>query len=164
MLSASNRIPHHHHSTTPTNECSTPPQGEYVTILIGYNDAVGKPAAGIMYRPLTQPVTWAAGAASEDVVMGVLDMARLPIHTILFTPCISHHSMHTIRRTPSSIHPPWASSTSCAPLPAARLHAHAPVSSAGSKYHSAHANALSIGYAHRISTHPACANLHPRHT
>ena len=36
----------------------TPPyQGEYVTVLIGYNDAVGQPAAGIVYRPLTEPVT-----------------------------------------------------------------------------------------------------------
>ena len=54
-------------------------QGEYVTILIGYNDAVGHPAAGIMYRPLTTPVTWAAGAKSEEVVMGVLDMADPPV-------------------------------------------------------------------------------------
>ena len=54
-------------------------QGQYVTILIGYNDAVGHPAAGIMYRPLTSPVTWAAGAASEDVVMGDLDMADPPV-------------------------------------------------------------------------------------
>ena len=34
-----------------------PYQGEYVTVLIGYNDAVGQPAAGIVYRPLTEPVT-----------------------------------------------------------------------------------------------------------
>jgi len=54
-------------------------QGEYVTILIGYNDAVGNPNAGIMYRPLTTPVTWAAGAASEEVVMGNLDMAETPV-------------------------------------------------------------------------------------
>ena len=54
-------------------------QGQYVTILIGYNDAVGHPAAGIMYRPLTTPVTWAAGAKSEDVVMGELDYADPPV-------------------------------------------------------------------------------------
>jgi len=54
-------------------------QGEYVTILIGYNDAVGQPAAGIMYRPLTEPCTWAAGAKSEEVVMGNLDMADPPV-------------------------------------------------------------------------------------
>jgi len=54
-------------------------QGEYVTVLIGYNDAVGQPAAGIVYRPLTEPVTWAAGAASEECVMGNLDMADPPV-------------------------------------------------------------------------------------
>ena len=50
-----------------------------MTVLIGYNDAMGHPAAGIMYRPLTTPVTWAAGAASEDVVMGNLDYADPPV-------------------------------------------------------------------------------------
>ena len=33
---------------------------------------------GIMYRPLTTPPTWAAGAASENCVMGELDMAETP--------------------------------------------------------------------------------------
>jgi fructose-1,6-bisphosphatase/inositol monophosphatase family enzyme len=36
-------------------------KGDAVSILIGYNDQFGKPVAGIMYRPLTLPVTWAAG-------------------------------------------------------------------------------------------------------
>lgn len=53
-------------------------KGECVSILIGYTDAFGKPVAGIMYRPLTIPVTWAAGAASENCVMGHLDMADFP--------------------------------------------------------------------------------------
>lgn len=53
-------------------------KGEYVSILIGYNDKFGKPIAGIMYRPLTNPPTWAAGAASENCVMGELDMAEVP--------------------------------------------------------------------------------------
>eukprot|EP01038_Epipyxis_sp_PR26KG_P008687 gene8687-11738_t len=53
-------------------------QGECVTILLGFNDEVGKPVAGIMYRPLTEPPTWAAGAASENCVMGNLDMAVVP--------------------------------------------------------------------------------------
>lgn len=53
-------------------------RGEYVTILLGYCDSRGKPTAGIMYRPLTEPVTWAAGAASEECVMGELDMAEVP--------------------------------------------------------------------------------------
>ena len=40
-------------------------RGEFVTVLLGYNDAAGRPAAGIVYRPLTQPTTWAAGALQE---------------------------------------------------------------------------------------------------
>lgn len=58
---------------------SSPPRRGYVTILLGYNDAVGHPCAGIMYRPLTTPVSWAAGAKSEEVVMGDLDMAETPV-------------------------------------------------------------------------------------
>lgn len=54
-------------------------QGDYVSMLIGYSDALGKPVAGMMYRPLTEPVTWAAGAASENCVMGSLDMADPPM-------------------------------------------------------------------------------------
>lgn len=53
-------------------------RGEYVTILLGYCDERGHPSAGIMYRPLTEPVTWAAGAKSEECVMGSLDMAEDP--------------------------------------------------------------------------------------
>jgi len=53
-------------------------RGEYVTILLGFNDDRGMPQAGIMYRPLTEPPTWAAGAASENCVMGELDMADPP--------------------------------------------------------------------------------------
>lgn len=53
-------------------------RGEYVTILLGFNDDRGVPQAGIMYRPLTEPQTWAAGAASENCVMGELDMAETP--------------------------------------------------------------------------------------
>ncbi len=41
-------------------------QGDYVTILIGYNDAVGHPTAGIMYRPVaTGPVTWSVPAPAS---------------------------------------------------------------------------------------------------
>jgi hypothetical protein len=49
-----------------------------VTILLGFADARGQPAAGVMYRPLTEPVTWAAGAKAEECVMGELDMAEEP--------------------------------------------------------------------------------------
>jgi len=52
--------------------------GEYVTMLLGFNDARGVPNAGIIYRPLTEPVTWAAGAKSEECAMGHLDMADPP--------------------------------------------------------------------------------------
>lgn len=53
-------------------------QGDKVTVLIGYNDPAGRPCAGIMYRPLTEPPQWAAGAKSENCVMGQLDMAKVP--------------------------------------------------------------------------------------
>ena len=53
-------------------------QGDFVTILIGYNDPSGRPVAGITYRPLTQPPTWAAGAKSEGCAIGHLDMAKTP--------------------------------------------------------------------------------------
>ena len=53
-------------------------KGECVTILLGYNDPKGKPVAGIVYRPLTEPATWAAGAKSEGCVMGNLDKAKEP--------------------------------------------------------------------------------------
>merc|ERR1711871_139329 len=48
-------------------------KGECVTILLGYNDEKGIPCAGIVYRPLTEPVTWAAGAKSENYAIGNLD-------------------------------------------------------------------------------------------
>ena len=99
-------------------------QGEYVTILMGFNDAVGHPAEGIMYRPLTEPVTWAAGAASEDCVMGELDMAAEPktngmlvtdgkvvqLHAPLHISTSSHraHRVHRTRddRRPVTAPPP----------------------------------------------------------
>lgn len=55
-------------------------KGEFVTILIGYNDEQGKPVAGIVYKPLTQPAYWAAGAKSENCIMGHLDSAPIPNH------------------------------------------------------------------------------------
>lgn len=33
-------------------------KGDAVSVLLGYNDANGHPVAGIIYRPLTMPVTW----------------------------------------------------------------------------------------------------------
>lgn len=40
--------------------------GEQCSICIGFADRLGKPVAGVVYRPITQPPTYAAGAASES--------------------------------------------------------------------------------------------------
>lgn len=53
-------------------------KGEFCSILVGYNNLLGKPVAGIIYRPLTNPPTWAAGAKSENCVMGNLDKPAVP--------------------------------------------------------------------------------------
>lgn len=53
-------------------------KGDSVSILVGYNDRSGKPVAGMIYRPLTNPPTWAAGAESEGCVMGHLDRPAVP--------------------------------------------------------------------------------------
>jgi len=53
-------------------------KGQYCSVLIGYNDQVGKPVAGLMYRPLTEPASWAAGAKSENYADGVLDRPATP--------------------------------------------------------------------------------------
>jgi len=53
-------------------------KGDKVTILVGYNDAEGIPQAGIVYRPLTVPATWASGAKSEGFTAGVLDLPDEP--------------------------------------------------------------------------------------
>lgn len=52
-------------------------KGDFCSILIGYNNQVGLPVAGIIYRPLTEPPTWAAGAKSENCVMGLLDIPKV---------------------------------------------------------------------------------------
>ena len=49
--------------------------GEQCSVCIGFSSAVGKPVAGIVYRPLSNPVTWAAGAVSESFSDCSLDMA-----------------------------------------------------------------------------------------
>jgi 3'-phosphoadenosine 5'-phosphosulfate (PAPS) 3'-phosphatase len=56
-------------------------KGEFCSILVGYNNAVGEPVAGLIYRPLTNPPTWAAGAKSENCVMGYLDLQRPSKHS-----------------------------------------------------------------------------------
>jgi len=56
-------------------------KGEFCSILVGYNNMIGEPVAGLIYRPLTNPPTWAAGAKSENCVMGYLDLAKVPNHS-----------------------------------------------------------------------------------
>eukprot|EP01038_Epipyxis_sp_PR26KG_P015283 gene15283-20587_t len=48
-----------------TREFSTA-LGEQCSICIGFADANGLPIAGVVYRPITQPPTFAAGAKSEN--------------------------------------------------------------------------------------------------
>jgi 3'-phosphoadenosine 5'-phosphosulfate (PAPS) 3'-phosphatase len=53
-------------------------KGEQCSICIGFSltsgeGATGAPIAGIVYRPITEPPTWAAGAKSEGVMMGHLN-------------------------------------------------------------------------------------------
>jgi 3'(2'), 5'-bisphosphate nucleotidase len=60
-----------------TREFSTS-LGEQCSICIGFSDIEGKPVAGLVYRPITQPPTWASGALSEKFTDGVLDYATTP--------------------------------------------------------------------------------------
>eukprot|EP00978_Attheya_sp_CCMP212_P002146 scaffold4416_cov63-Attheya_sp.AAC.1 len=61
-----------------TRECAMGKGDNKVTILVGYNDREGIPQAGIIYRPLTVPATWASGAKSEDFKDSVLDSPEEP--------------------------------------------------------------------------------------
>lgn len=50
--------------------------GEQCSICIGFSSSeTGRPVAGIVYRPITQPPTWAAGAVSEGYADGLLNNA-----------------------------------------------------------------------------------------
>jgi 3'-phosphoadenosine 5'-phosphosulfate (PAPS) 3'-phosphatase len=59
--------------------------GEQCSICIGFADETGIPVAGIVYRPIMQPPTWAAGAKSEGCVMGELDRPAEPNQKGLLT-------------------------------------------------------------------------------
>lgn len=48
--------------------------GEQCSICIGFSDSTGAPVAGIVYRPITQPPTYAMGALSEGFVDSQLDI------------------------------------------------------------------------------------------
>ncbi len=52
--------------------------GEQCSFCIGFSDAAGLPVAGIVYRPITSPPTFAAGAKSENYIEANLDMAAVP--------------------------------------------------------------------------------------
>lgn len=55
-----------------TREFSTK-LGEQCSICIGFSSAAGRPVAGVVFRPLTAPYTYAAGAASEGFIDSVLN-------------------------------------------------------------------------------------------
>ena len=55
-----------------TREFSTG-KGEQCSVCIGFADANGHPVAGVVYRPITDPPTWAAGAKSEGYFCCELD-------------------------------------------------------------------------------------------
>jgi 3'-phosphoadenosine 5'-phosphosulfate (PAPS) 3'-phosphatase len=52
--------------------------GEQCTICVGFSDNIGKPIAGVVYRPIPVPNTWAMGAASENFYESQLDMTNTP--------------------------------------------------------------------------------------
>ena len=52
--------------------------GEQCSVCIGFSCSNGKPVAGIVYRPLTFPTTWAAGANSEQFTASNLDLPANP--------------------------------------------------------------------------------------
>lgn len=52
--------------------------GEQCSICIGFSDASGAPVAGILFRPITQPPTYAMGAASEGFTESNLDVPETP--------------------------------------------------------------------------------------
>lgn len=59
--------------------------GEQSSVCIGFADAAGQPVAGLVYRPIPTPATWAAGAQSEGVALRNLDMAAAPSSKGLLT-------------------------------------------------------------------------------
>jgi 3'(2'), 5'-bisphosphate nucleotidase len=71
-----------------TREFSTG-KGHECSICIGFANEEGHPIAGLVYRPIPRgygstssvpaECTWAAGAASEEAIMGHLGMADVPI-------------------------------------------------------------------------------------
>ncbi len=52
--------------------------GEQCSICIGFADASGQAVAGLVYRPLSNPVTFAGGCASENFRISKLDVPDHP--------------------------------------------------------------------------------------
>jgi 3'(2'), 5'-bisphosphate nucleotidase len=52
--------------------------GEQCSICIGFADSTGRPVAGLVYRPITQPPTYSMGALSEGFVEDQLDLPATP--------------------------------------------------------------------------------------
>lgn len=52
--------------------------GEQCSVCIGFADMTGRAVAGLVYRPIPQPNTWAAGAQSEDFFESELDVKTEP--------------------------------------------------------------------------------------
>lgn len=52
--------------------------GEQCSICVGFSNSIGRPVAGLVYRPIPQPPTWAAGSPTEQWVESELDMAVTP--------------------------------------------------------------------------------------
>lgn len=50
--------------------------GEQSSVCIGFADAAGRPVAGLVYRPVPSPATWAAGARAEGFAAQRLERAE----------------------------------------------------------------------------------------
>eukprot|EP00957_Ditylum_brightwellii_P166896 12702926-Ditylum_brightwellii.AAC.1 len=51
-------------------------KGDQCSVCVGFADSDGRAVAGVVYRPLTEPPTWAAGAKSEGYFDSVLNDAE----------------------------------------------------------------------------------------
>jgi 3'(2'), 5'-bisphosphate nucleotidase len=59
--------------------------GEQCSICIGFANQDGKAVAGLVFRPITEPETYAMGAVSEGFTQSHLDIPAVPNHTGLLT-------------------------------------------------------------------------------
>jgi len=52
--------------------------GEQSSVCIGFADGLGAPVAGLVYRPIPTPATWAAGARAEGLALQHLESSNPP--------------------------------------------------------------------------------------